>query len=328
MTVKKFFLMMLSISFFAFGLGVQSVVHAQEKFPTRPIKIVVPFPPGGATDIIARVIGQKLSEQVGQAVVIDNKSGANGNIAADFVAKAPADGYTLLYNTSSITLSPALYKNLTYNVLTDFEPIILTSVVPLLLSINPKLPANNLQEFIELLRAKPDAFPYGSAGNGNITHLGSFLFLQELGLKANHIPYKGSAPSVVATMAGEVAFNMEPVTVGLGFVRDKKLKAIAVSTKTRATVLPDVPTLSEAVLPGFEMGAWQGILAPAKTPAQIVDYLNKQFTQALSSDTVKSNLIAQGAELLGSTPAEYAQYLKSETARWEKAIKSSGVKQE
>lgn len=131
MTVKKFFLMMLSISFFAFGLGVQSVVHAQEKFPTRPIKIVVPFPPGGATDIIARVIGQKLSEQVGQAVVIDNKSGANGNIAADFVAKAPADGYTLLYNTSSITLSPALYKNLTYNVLTDFEPIILTSVVPL-----------------------------------------------------------------------------------------------------------------------------------------------------------------------------------------------------
>ena len=247
MTVKKFFLMMLSISFFAFGLGVQSVVHAQEKFPTRPIKIVVPFPPGGATDIIARVIGQKLSEQVGQAVVIENKSGANGNIAADFVAKAPADGYTLLYNTSSITLSPALYKNLTYNVLTDFEPIILTSVVPLLLSINPKLPANNLQEFIELLRAKPDAFPYGSAGNGNITHLGSFLFLQELGLKANHIPYKGSAPSVVATMAGEVAFNMEPVTVGLGFVRDKKLKAIAVSTKTRATVLPDVPTLSEAV---------------------------------------------------------------------------------
>ena len=261
-------------------------------------------------------------------MVIDTKAGANGNIGAEYVAKAAPDGYTILYNTSSIAMSPALYKNLGFNVLADFEPVILTSVVPLLLSVNTALPVSNIGEFIALLRQNPDKYAYGSAGLGNITHLGSFLFLQELGLKATHVPYKGSAPSVVATVGGEVAFNMEPLTVGLGFVNDGKLRALAVSTKSRSSVLPSVPTLSETVMPGFEIGAWQGVMAPARTPKPIVDYLNRQITKALASEDVKAKLSAQGAELLGSTPDEYAAYLKTELARWEKAIKTSGVKQE
>lgn len=296
-----------------------------DQYPSRPIRLVVPFSPGGATDIIARVIGQKLSEQIGQPVVVENKAGANGNIAADFVAKSPSDGYTLLYNTSSIALSPALYKKLNHDVTKDFEPIILTSIVPLLLTVHPSVPASNITEFIELLKARPDSMFYGSAGLGNITHLGSFLFLQEQQLKANHIPYKGSSPSVVATVAQEVTFNMEPINVSLPFVRDNRLRALAVSTKARATVLPDIPTLDESVLPGFQMGAWQGIMAPANTPKKIVTYLNAQISQALTSEEVRAKLVAQGAEMLGSTPEEYKRYLESEVQRWDKVIKDSGI---
>lgn len=321
----KIIIRSLFVSIITIGsVGAQTKVN----YPTRPIKIVVPFSPGGATDVIARVIGQKLSEQIGQPVVIENKAGANGNIAAEIVAKSAPDGYTILYNTSSIALSPALYKNLSYNVLTDFSPIILTSVVPLLLTVNPKIPAQNIEEFVALLKANPNKYSYGSAGTGNITHLGSFLFLQEMGLSATHIPYKGSAPSVVATVGGEVSFNMEPMTVGLSFVKDNRLRALAVSTQARSTILPNVPTFGETVLPGFHMGAWQGVMAPAKTPPQIVNFLNAQITKALQSEDVKVKLIAQGAELLGSTPEEYSSYLKSEIERWRKTILSSGVQQE
>lgn len=294
-------------------------------FPSKPIKIVVPFPPGGATDIIARVIAQKLTEQMGQSVIVENKAGANGNIAHEFVARAQPDGYTLLYNTSSIALSPALYKKLAYDVRTDFAPVILTSAVPLLLSVNPAVPANNIKEFIALLRAKPNALSYGSAGIGNITHLGSFLFLQSQGLVATHVPYKGSGPSVIATVAGEVQFNMEPLAVGLQYAKDKRIRPLAVTNLKRSSVLPDVPTLNESVMPGFEIATWQGILAPAKTPPEIVNRLNAEVTKALASPEVREKLQAQGAELLGSTPEQYAAYLKSEVERWSKVVKASGV---
>ena len=311
-------------------MGAADVFNASatqtDQYPIKPIRLIVPFSPGGATDIIARVIGQKLSEQTGQPVVVENKAGANGNIAADFVAKSPSDGYTLLYNTSSIALSPALYKKLNHDVTKDFEPIILTSVVPLVLTVHPSTPATNISEFIDLLKSKPDSMFYGSAGLGNITHLASFLFLQGLQLKAGHIPYKGSSPSVVATVAHEVTFNMEPLNVGLPFVRDNRLRALAVSTKGRATVLPDVPTLDESVMPGFQMGAWQGIMAPANTPKAVITYLNAQISQALSSEEVRAKLVAQGAEMLGSTPEEYKAYLESEVQRWDKVIKDSGIK--
>ena len=325
MNLRKLILLYLSPVILA--AAASGLAHAQSAvgYPNKPIKIVVPFPPGGATDIIARVIGQKISEQMGQSVIVENKAGANGNIASEFVAKAPPDGYTLLYNTSSVALSPALYKKLNFNVLTDFAPVVLSSAVPLLLSVNPSVAADNIKDFIDLLRAKPNALSYGSAGIGNITHLGSFLFLQSQGLIATHVPYKGSGPSVVATVAGEIQFNMEPLTVGLAYVKDKRIKALAVTSLRRVAVLPEVPTMSESVMPGFEVGTWQGILAPARTPPEIVSRVNAEVMKALAAPDVREKLQAQGAEVLGSTPEQYAAYIKAEVERWGKVVKSSGV---
>lgn len=325
MSLRKQFLLIFSSLVLAASWAGPVRAQSADGFPNRPIKIVNPFPPGGATDIIARVIAQKLTEQMGQSVIVENKAGANGNIAHEFVARAQPDGYTLLYNTSSIALSPALYKKLAYDVRTDFAPVILTSAVPLLLSINPALPANNVKEFVALLRAKPNALSYGSAGIGNITHLGSFLFLQSQGLVATHVPYKGSGPSVIATVAGEVQFNMEPLAVGLQYAKDKRIRPLAVSSLKRSSVLPEVPTLNETVMPGFDVATWQGILAPAKTPPEIVNRLNAEVTKALASPEVREKLQAQGAELLGSTPEQYAAFLKAEVERWSKVVKSSGV---
>lgn len=325
MSLRKQLLVICASAILAASWAGLARAQSANGYPNKPIKIVVPFPPGGATDIIARVIAQKLTEQMGQSVIVENKAGANGNIAHEFVARAQPDGYTLLYNTSSIALSPALYKKLAYDVRTDFAPVILTSAVPLLLSVNPAVPANNIKEFIALLRAKPNALSYGSAGIGNITHLGSFLFLQSQGLVATHVPYKGSGPSVIATVAGEVQFNMEPLAVGLQYAKDKRIRPLAVTNLKRSSVLPDVPTLNESVMPGFEVATWQGILAPAKTPPEIVNRLNAEVTKALASPEVREKLQAQGAELLGSTPEQYAAYLKSEVERWSKVIKASGV---
>lgn len=326
MRYRKTLLIALSALAIPFGLGVS---HAQSKgpngYPDKPLRIVVPFAPGGATDIIARVISQKLTEQIGQQVIVENKAGANGNIASAYVAKAPADGYTLLYNTSSIAMSPALYKSLSYDVLTDLEPVVLTSVVPLVLAINPSMNANNLQEFIALLKANPNKYSYGNAGIGNITHMASYLLLQTQGLSATSIPYKGSGPSAVATVGGEVQFNMEPINANLPFIRTQRLRPIAVTTLDRSPVLKDIPTLSESGMPGFEIGAWQAIMVPAKTAPEVVSFLNREIMKALADPEVKEKLEVQGAQILGSTPEEYGKYLRSELRRWNEVIKSSGV---
>lgn len=325
MSLRKQCLLVLSSVILAASSGSLALAQSAAGYPAKPIRIVVPFPPGGATDIIARVIGQKISEQMGQSVIVENKAGANGNIASEYVAKAAPDGYTLLYNTSSVALSPALYKKLSFDIRTDFAPVILSSAVPLLLTVNPSVGADNIKDFVALLRANPNALSYGSAGIGNITHLGSFLFLQSQGLVATHVPYKGSGPSVVATVAGEIQFNMEPLTVGLSYVKDKRIKALAVASLKRVPMLPEVPTMSESLMPGFEVGTWQGILAPAKTPPEIVNRLNTEVLKALAAPDVREKLQAQGAEILGSTPEQYAAYIKAEIERWGKVIKASGV---
>ena len=325
MSLRKQCLLVLSSVILAASSGSLAQAQSAAGYPAKPIKIVVPFPPGGATDIIARVIGQKISEQMGQSVIVENKAGANGNIASEYVAKAAPDGYTLLYNTSSVALSPALYKKLSFDIRTDFAPVVLSSAVPLLLTVNPSVGADNIKDFVALLRANPNALSYGSAGIGNITHLGSFLFLQSQGLIATHVPYKGSGPSVVATVAGEIQFNMEPLTVGLAYVKDKRIKALAVASLKRVPMLPEVPTMSESLMPGFEVGTWQGILAPAKTPPEIVNRLNAEVMKALAAPDVREKLQAQGAEILGSTPEQYAGYIKAEIERWGKVIKASGV---
>jgi tripartite-type tricarboxylate transporter receptor subunit TctC len=262
---------------------------------------------------------------MGQQVVIDNKPGANGNIAAELVAKAPADGYTLLYNTSSIALSATLYKKLNYDVKTDFAPIALTAVIPLVLMVHPSVPVNNLQEFVQHVKANPGKVSYGSAGNGNITHLGAYLLLQQKGLQANHIPYKGSIPALTDLVGGQTQFMTDTVNSALPFIKDNKLRAIAVTSLKRTQVLPQIPTLHELGMPQFEVGAWQGILAPAKTPADVVARLNAELNKALSAPDVKAKLAVQGADPLGSSPAEYGLYIRSEIDRFANVIRQSGV---
>ncbi|MFD0666219.1 tripartite tricarboxylate transporter substrate binding protein [Ramlibacter sp. MAHUQ-53] len=298
---------------------------AQGSYPDKPVRMVIAFPPGGPTDLVARVLAQKLTEQMGQQVVVDNKPGANGNIAAELVAKAPADGYTVFYNTSAVALSPALYKKLSYDVRTDLAPVALTAVIPLVLAVHPSVPANTVPEFLAYVKANASKVSYGSAGNGNITHLGAFLMLQSQGLSAQHIPYKGSAPALTDAVAGQTQFLTDTINSALPFIRDKRLKALAVTSLQRSPVLPDVPTLSEAGLRGFEVGAWQGVMVPARTAPEIVNRLNAELMKALASPDVKAKLAAQGATPLGSTPAEYAAYIRDELARWDRVVKATGA---
>ena len=296
-----------------------------QTYPSKPLVMVVPFPPGGPTDLVARVLAQKMSEQMGQSIVIDNKPGANGNIAAAAVSKAAADGHTLLYNTSSITLSPALYKSLTYDVQKHLAPVALTAVVPLALVVNPSLPVNNVREFIAYAKANPGRLSYGSAGNGNVTHLAAYQLVASQGIDATHVPYRGSAPADVDLVAGQIQFMTDTINSVMPFVKDKKLKLLAMTTSKRVSLFPETPTLAETVMPGFEAGAWQGLMVPAGTPAAVVQRLNAEVIKALNSAEVKEKLAVQGAEPLGSTPEEYGAYIRRELARWAGVVKATGV---
>ena len=298
---------------------------AQASFPSKSITMIVPFPPGGPTDLVARVIAQKMSESIGQSVVVDNRGGANGNLGAMLAVRAAADGYTLLYNTSSITLSPALYKSLSYDVRRDLAPVALTAVVPLALVVGSNVPANTVSEFIAYAKANPGKLSYGSAGNGNVTHLGAFQFVRANGIDAVHIPYKGSAPANIDLVGGQIQFMTDTVNSVMPFVRDKRMKMLAVTTPKRMSLFPDVPTLAESGMPGFEVGAWQGLMVPVNTPKPIIQRLNAEVMKALQSPDVRQKLASQGAEPSGSTPEAYGEYIQKELNRWEMVVKQTGV---
>ena len=249
-----------------------------QAWPAKPIRMVIAFPPGGPTDIVSRVIAQQLSQQLGHSVVVDNKPGAGGNIAAELVAKAPADGYTVFYNTSAIVIGPALYGKVNYDTLNDFAPVALTASVPLVLVVNPKLPMRSVKEFIDYARANPDKLNYSSSGTGTITHLASAMFSTQLGLQTQHVPYKGSAPGLVDLAAGQTQFMIDTMNTVLPYVRDGRLRALGVASLKRSPLLPDVPTLAETV-PGFEAAAWQGVVLPAATPAEVVTKLNQEINK-------------------------------------------------
>jgi tripartite-type tricarboxylate transporter receptor subunit TctC len=258
-------------------------------------------------------------------VVIENRAGANSNIGAAVVAKAQPDGYTVLYNTSAVTLSPALYKSMPYNLKQDLAPVALTAVVPLGLVVANNVPVNNIKEFIAYARANPGKLSYGSAGNGNITHLGAFQFAKATGIEAVHIPYKGSAPADIDLVAGQIQFMTETINSVMPFIKDKRIKLLAVTTPKRIPSFPDTPTLAEAGVAGSEAGAWQGIMVPARTPAAIVERLNMEINKALQNPEVRAKLALQGTEPLGGTVEEYAAYLDKETARWSQVVKATGV---
>ena len=289
--------------------------------------MLLAFPPGGPTDINARLFAQKLTEQTGQAFVVENRPGAGGNIAAAEAARAPLDGSTIFYNTSAITIAPALQSSVPFDPVKDFAPVALTATVPLVLAINPGVPAKNLQEFIAYARANPGKLNYASSGTGTITHLSGALFASQLGLTMQHIPYKGSAPALVDVVGGQTQMMIDTISTVLPYARDNRLRPLAVAVQRRLSVLPDVPTLEEAAnLPGFEMSAWQGIVVPAATPKEIVAKLNTEINRAVQNPDLRQKLALGGSEPLGGTPEQYAAYIRSELARWTKVVKDAGAK--
>ncbi|PHK95448.1 LacI family transcriptional regulator [Pseudoroseomonas rhizosphaerae] len=297
-----------------------------QSWPQRPIRLIIPFPPGGPTDIVARVLAERMGRELGQPVVAENRPGANGNIGNDAVAKAEPDGHTVLYNTSSIALSPALYTRLPYDALRDLRPVALTATIPLVLAVNAELPVRDVAGFVAHLKARPGQLTYGSAGNGNVTHLGAFLLLRDQGLEAVHSPYRGSAPALLDAAAGRVQFLTDTVNSALPLIRDGRLRALAVTSPRRIAPLPEVPTVAEALIPGFEVGAWQGMMVPARTPDAVVARLNAAVMAALADADVRARLAEQGTEPLGGTPEAYGDYLRAETARWARVIADSGVR--
>lgn len=308
----------------ALPMAIGGMAHAAD-WPTRPVTMVVPFPPGGPTDIVARILGQQLSQQLGQTVIIENKGGANGSIGTGAVAAAKPDGYTFLYNTSSLVLAPLMLDSVSFDPVKDFAPVTSTAMVPLALLVHPSVPANNLKEFIDYAKANPGKLSYSSSGVGNITHLGAFLFSDASGIDAVHVPYRGSAPAMVDLVGGQVQYGTNTLNDSLQFIKDGRLKVFAITSKDRSELLPDVPTMAEAAIPGFEVGAWQGIVAPAGTPDAIVQKMNAEVLKALKSDTVREQLLKQGTQALGSTPAEYGAYIANEYKRFGDIIKGAGA---
>ena len=296
-------------------------------YPDKPIRVVIGFPAGGPLDQHARLLTDKLQAVLGQPIIVDYKSGAGGTVGAQDVMKAPADGYTLmLANTGVMVINPVLYSKLPYNTLKDFTPIARTAMQPLALLINPKVPANTLKEFIAYAKSKPGQVNYGSAGNGGISHLVPEMFKNATGLFMVHIPYRGSAPAFTDLMAGQVQFMGESIPQAANYHKQGKVRALAVTSKERNPALPDVPTVIEAGIKGFEVVGFYGFLAPAGLPKDITAKLSDAFKQVMTSAEVTNRMVTQGADpaFLGSE--EFAQFLASETPRWAAAVKSSGAK--
>ena len=300
---------------------------AQDNYPAGPIRLVVAFPPGGALDVIGRLLAQRLSAQMNVNVFVENKPGASGNVGAEFVTKARPDGYTLLFNSATVILNPAFGDKLGSDLLKELAPVALIASTPHLIVAHPSVPANTVAEFIAYVRANPDKLAYGSSGTGTMSHLSPLLFLQSNALTALHVPYKGNAPANLDLVAGRMQFGFVDVASGLALLRDKRVKALAVTSFKRLPSLPDVPTLAETI-PGYETVQWYGVMAPAKTPRPIIQRLNSESIKALQDTNMTSRILESGALPLGSTPEEYQTYVGNELERWTKLIRSAGVKVE
>jgi len=303
-----------------------SGAHAQA-WPTKPIKWVVPFAPGGTTDILARTIGDKLAIALGQPVIIENKPGAGGGVGADYTAKAPADGYTIMGGTiSTHAINASLYKSLPYDPVKDFAPITLIARVPNMLVVNPDVPAKNVAELIALMKASPAKYTFASSGNGTSQHLSGELFKTMAGVEMQHIPYKGSPPALQDVVGGQVTMTFDNITTAWPLAKGGKLRALAVTTAKRSSVAPEVPTLAESGLAGYEVGSWQGVFAPAGTPPEIVKRLNAEIVKIIRMPDVNEKLTALGAEPVGNTPEEFGALVRAEVGKWADVVKKSGAK--
>jgi tripartite-type tricarboxylate transporter receptor subunit TctC len=311
--------------FAIFALVLQASAHAA--WPEKPIKVVIGFPAGGPLDSHMRLMSDKLAAALGQPVIIDYKSGAGGAVGADTVAKSAPDGYTLLLaNTGTMVINPAVYTKLTYNTLRDFAPIARTAQQPLLLIVNPAVPAKTLAEFIAYAKANPGKVNFGSAGNGGISHLVPEMLKQSAGISMTHVPYKGSAPAFVDLMAGQVQFMAESVPQAAQYAKQGKVRALAVTSRERNAALPDTPTMAEAGIRNFEVVGFYGILAPVATPRDVVERLSGAFRQVLEDASIRERMVQQGADPAFLGAADFSAYLKAELPRWAQAVAASGTR--
>lgn len=302
-----------------------SAVVAQT-FPAKSLRIVVGLAPGGGTDIVARMVGQRLGAAIGQQVIIDNRPGASGNIAAEIVAKSPADGYTLIVVTASHAINPSLYSKMNYDPIKDFSAVTQLTAQPYLFVVNPSVPAKTVKEFVALAKSRKGGLTYASSGSGLLGHLGMELLKYQAKFEAVHIPYKGASPALVDTIAGQVDAFFPTIISGLPHVKSGKVRVIGVTTLKRAALLPDVPTVAEQGYPGYEVNGWYGMLAPAGTPKDVIAYLNREVGNVLRSAEGKERLAAEGAEGVGNTPEQFAAYMQSEMIKWDKVVKLSGAR--
>jgi tripartite-type tricarboxylate transporter receptor subunit TctC len=309
------------------ALAFAAPVLAQQAWPAKAIKIIVPYPPGGTSDILARAVGQKLAQSYGQPVLVENKPGATGNIGADFVAKAPPDGYTLLLaDIGSLAIAPSVVATLPFDPVKDFAPVVMVAYSPHILAANPAVPAKDVKELVALLKANPDSLNFAISGVGGANHLAGIDFAQRAGVKWTYVPYKGGAQAITDVMAGHAQVLFNGMLATYPAVKDGKLKAIAISSARRFAAAPDVPTVAESGLPGFETGSWQGIVAPAGTPADVVRKLHASVMAILGTPEMKERLTSAGAEVRPMSPEQFADFIRDEKSRWAKVVKESGQK--
>ena len=319
--MKNLALRWLSIFILAVPLAAQA-----QSYPGKPIKMLVPFPAGGTVDFFARVIAPKLGEALGQQVVVENRAGAGGNIAAEFVAKSPADGYTLLMGSEIVSINISLYSKLGYDPVKDLDPVLLVGSVPNILIVSPAFPAASLKQLIAQAKAEPGKLSYASTGQGTSSHLSSELMKSMAGIDVLHIPYKGGPPAIADLIGRQVNMMFINLPTGMPQVKGGKVKVLAVSSKQRVAQLPDIPTVDEAGLKGFETSAWSGVYAPAGTPREIIARLNTEINKILKMPSVREQLAAQGAEPEGGSPEEFKRFTSDEIVKWARVIKTSGAK--
>ena len=312
--------------FLAFLLAVALNANAQERYPSKPLRIVVPFAPGGSTDIFARLVGERLGGALGQPVVIENRAGAGGNIGADVVARSAPDGYTLLMATTGVmAINNALYKSMTYDAAKDFEPVIFIASITNILIVPPELPARNVAELVALAKREPGRLSFASSGAGSSTHMSAELFKSLTGTDILHIPYKGSGQALPDLMSGRVSMMFENAPGAVSYIKAGKVRALAVTGLERSAALPDLPTVAESGVPGYESLSWSGLAAPSGTPKEIIQRINRETAGILATPEMRARLAEQGAEAVGGLPEQFAGHIRAEREKWTRLIRSRGI---
>ena len=310
----------------AFAILMMAASACAQNYPNRPIRMIVPFPPGGSVDVIARIVAPKLSESLGQQIVIDNRGGASGNIGAELVARATPDGYTLLAHTVPFTVNPFLYSAVPYDTIRDFTPVCLLSESPVLLVVHPSVPAKTVRELIELAKSQPGKLNYASAGVGTNHHIAGELLNSLAKINIVAVQYKGGGPAQIATLGGEVGITYPNVVAAIPFIKSDRLRALGITSARRSAAIPEVPTIAEAGVPGYEFTTWHGLLAPAGLPKAVLSKLSENLGKVMRAPDLSERFAREGVDIVASTPEQFSRHLKSELQKWSKLVKERGMR--